>query len=242
MLLGSLSPQYLTISSPAPYRRKFSALSMMICSNCARYSSQGTPFGFEYDGENDKSNKIRPLIAQAMNSEMLLCKFTSFLKDYGPLSGLIESADLERCLKSLLDANLLCKTDNGLQWTAYRQCPSKMSENEITVFEPLKKIVDKICEYAGSRRGNDYDYKLVPYAYLPSDTAGLNRKMDACIMEKRTTINQQTGDAVIPEEFKKYRTVSNQIEVSVPMNPFFERSSTSSLRCASKLSGTVSIS
>jgi hypothetical protein len=159
-------------------------------------------------------------VAEAMNSETLLCPIDKFLAHYGPYK--VDPNDVKECKVVLVEAGLLTHSGREYKWSKYETKPSEMAANmdhdnkertEPEIFAHLFKIVEKIYSYARERRGNKYGFELVPYRYLKAAIGGTNHKMDACIVEEQTPGKLDVSTGIAPHEFKVRRDATDQIDV-----------------------------
>lgn len=96
---------------------------------------------------------------------------------------------------------------------ATNMSPENTERTEPKIFAHLSEIVETIYAYAGVRRGNGYEFELVPYRYLKAAIGGTNHKMDACIVEEQTPGKLDVSTGIAPHEFKVRRDATDQIEV-----------------------------
>lgn len=156
-----------------------------------------------------------------MNSETLLCSIEKFLGHYGPFK--VDPNDVKECKSVLVKVGILERSGRDYMWSKFQTKPSEMATNmdpnntertEPKIFAHLSEIVKSIFSYAGQRRGNDYQFELVPYRYLKAAIGGTNHKMDACIVEEQTETGKlDVSTGIAPHQFKVKKDAIDQIDV-----------------------------
>ena len=127
-------------------------------------------------------------IGKEMDSEMLVCNVDLFQRSYLPFVPVVE--DVNTCIEELKEAGLLVQQQGEpLQWSAFRNKPSKAKENETEVFAGIDKIAQRLacCALPSSTGDNRYftpriEYRDCPNKHIASEITGANFRNDGCFM------------------------------------------------------------
>lgn len=183
------------------------------------YSSslQATPHADKPDLGKKISNQSRKDVAQAMNSEMLVCDIMPFLANYGPSPDIEISQDvLNSCKKYLLGQEILKKKGSDWSWTGFPTSPTESKKTESEAFDPLAEIVKGIWDYAEKvqkEKNHPYKFQMVPKSHIDASIPGTNHMMDACVVEASYKDLLVTNNSIMPWEMKTKWTKSDQIQV-----------------------------